>query len=79
VDDAVGCGRSFTQAFQVFKTPAMYLSAGGGEGLGARIRASETEHLMARTDEFLYDGRTDESRCSRNKNFHIFAPSHFSR
>lgn len=44
--------RSAAQTLQVFKVTSMNLdlSADRGEQLGARIRAGETEHLMARSN-----------------------------
>ena len=70
VDHAVRLGRSAAQAFQVFKIAAMHLGAGGDERLGARIRASKTEHLMARVDELLNDGRTDKACSTGDENTH---------
>jgi len=36
--------------------------------VGSLIRTSETEHLMARADEFWNDCRPDEARSPRDKN-----------
>src|SRR4029077_6951288 len=38
--------------------------------LGARIRASKTEHLMARANELSNDRRSNKARCSCHKHFH---------
>lgn len=50
VDGAVAGGGSTVQTFEVFKRAAMRLGAGGGQGLGAGIRAREAEDLMTRAD-----------------------------
>ncbi len=50
VNHAIRHGCSTAQAFQVFKIASMHLGTGSDERLGARIRASKTEHLMARVD-----------------------------
>jgi hypothetical protein len=49
----------------------VHLGTSGGKRLGGRIRTSEAEHLMARTDELLYDGRADEARGAGNKDSHV--------
>ena len=67
VDHAIRHGRAAAQAFQVFEVASMHLGTGGDERLGARIRASEAEHLMARVDELLNDGRTDKARAPVTK------------
>jgi len=47
VNHPIRHGCSTTQAFQVFKVTSMHLGASGDQRLGARIRASEAEYLMA--------------------------------
>jgi hypothetical protein len=47
------------------------LGACGDKRLGARIGAGKTEHLMARLDEFLNDGRADKSGGAGYKDTHI--------
>jgi hypothetical protein len=47
VNHAIRHSCSTAQAFQVFQIPWMHLGASIDEKLGARIGASETEHLMA--------------------------------
>jgi hypothetical protein len=61
VDHAIRGGGSTQQAVQVFEIAAMRLGAGVDKSLGARLRASETERLMARVNQFLYYGRADKS------------------
>ena len=70
VDHAVRGGGSAAQAFQVFEIAAMHLGTGGDKRLGAGIRASETEHLMARVDEFLNNGRADKSGGAGDEDTH---------
>jgi hypothetical protein len=41
----------------------MYIGSCGGNGRGCGLRASQGEHLMARADQFLNNGRTDKA-CS---------------
>ena len=48
----------------------MHLGTPGDERLGARIRASEPQHLMARIDEFLNNGRTDKAGRPGDENTH---------
>jgi hypothetical protein len=50
----------------------MHLGAGSGKRPGGRIRASEAEHLMARADEFLNDGRADEACSTRYEYTHVW-------
>ena len=52
------------------RSPRCDLGAGGGERLGARIRASETEHLMARADELLNNGGTDKACSTGDEDTH---------
>ena len=70
MDHALRHGRAATQAFQVFEIAAMHLGPGGEEGLGARIRASEAQHLMAGADEFLNNGGADKTCRSGDENTH---------
>ena len=61
MDHAVRLGRPVAQTFRVFEVAAMDFSARGGESLGARVRARQSEHPMAGVDEFGNDGGTDEA------------------
>ena len=69
--------RAAAQAFQIFKRAAMHLGARGGERFRARVRAGKAEHLMARGDQFLDNGRADESRRTGNKDTHDESSSLF--
>jgi hypothetical protein len=69
VNHTVRGGGSPSQAVQILKITPMNLGTSGGKRIGGRIRASEAEDLMARMDEFLNDGKADET--SGNKNTHI--------
>jgi len=73
MDHPIRRGCSAPQTFQIFKITAMHLGAGGCKRLRARIRASKAEHLMARADEFLNDGRTDKacSTCDKDTHRHL--------
>jgi hypothetical protein len=46
VNDPVRHLGSSAQALQVFKITPMHLGAAGEKGLGSRIGASKTEHMM---------------------------------
>jgi hypothetical protein len=70
VDHSFRGGRSATQAFEVFKITAMDLRTGGNQRLGARIRASKTEHAVSRCDQFFDNGGADESGRAGNKDMH---------
>lgn len=48
VNHAVGDGHADAQAFQIFESSAVNLGTGGDEGVGARVGAGKTVHLMAR-------------------------------
>jgi hypothetical protein len=61
------------EALKIREITAMCLRTGGGEQLGARIRARETEHLMACTDQFLNYCGTHEACSACNKYFHKFS------
>ena len=72
MDHAIRLGRSAAQAFEIFKVASLHLGAGGGERLGARVRAGEADHLMSRTDQVLDDrraypsGRPSDEHSHRN-------------
>ncbi len=48
------------EAVRVLQRSPMDLGAGGGQGRSLVLRAAEPDHLMARPDQFLDDGRADE-------------------
>jgi hypothetical protein len=50
----------------------MHFGTSSDKRLGSRIGAGETKHLMARSDEFLNNGRTDKSGGTSNEYAHIF-------
>ena len=70
VDHRVRQGRAAAQAVQVFKIAAMGLGAGGDERLGGGVRSGEAEHLVARTDQFLDDRRTDKTGGAGDEDTH---------
>jgi hypothetical protein len=70
VNHAVRGGGSTPQAVQILEIAAMRLSAGGDKRFGGRVRASETEHLMARVDEFLNNGGTDKTCGAGDEDTH---------
>ena len=70
VNHAIRHGRSAAQAFKVLEIASMRLGAGGDERLGARVRASKTEHLMARVDELLHDGGPDKTCSAGDEDTH---------
>ena len=49
--------RPAPQALQISEVAAVHLRASGGERFGRRIRARQAEYLMARSEQFLSDGR----------------------
>jgi hypothetical protein len=64
VNNGVGCGGSVAQAFQVLEITSLYLSAGVGQRLSARIAARKTEYMVACADKFRDDPGTDETCCT---------------
>jgi hypothetical protein len=71
VDDAIRGGGSTLQTIKIVESPPMHLGTSGGKRLGGRIRASEGEHLMARADEFLNDGRANEACSAGDEDTHV--------
>ena len=61
MNHALRVSRSTAQTSQVLQVAPMHFGTGGGKGFGCRIRAGQAEHLVARDDQFFYDGRADES------------------
>ena len=70
MDHAIRGGGATPQTVEVFKIAAMHLGAGGDERLGGRVRAGKAEHLMARAEELLNDGGTDETGSASDENTH---------
>jgi len=70
VDHAIRQGGAAAQAFQVFEIASMHLGPRGDKRLGGRIRASKTEHLMARADELLNNGGTDKTGSAGDEDTH---------
>jgi hypothetical protein len=70
VKHGIGCGSSAAQAFQIFQIATLYLSASGGQRLGAVLAARKTEHQMACADEFRDNPGTDKSCGACNENSH---------
>jgi hypothetical protein len=50
MDHSVGSGRAPAEAFEIFERTAMYVGSRREKGLGRRIRARKTEHLMTSVD-----------------------------
>jgi hypothetical protein len=48
----------------------MHFGTGSNKRLGARIGASEPEHLMTRMDEFLNKSGTDKTCSAGDKDTH---------
>jgi len=55
---------------QIFEIASMHLGTCGHDRLRSRIRASKTEHLMARVDEVRNNNRTDKAGSTGDKNAH---------
>ncbi len=72
VNHAVRLGCPAAQTLQVFKITSMHLGTPSDKRLGARIRASETEHLMARADQLLNNGGADKAGRSGDEYTHRF-------
>ena len=64
------CEAPRAEAVQVLQIAAMHLGTGGGERLGAGIRASKAEHLMTGAEEFLNNGRTDKAGGAGDEDTH---------
>jgi hypothetical protein len=73
VDHGVRRRRALAQTVEVIERTALYIGSGRSEGCGSRIRTSETEHLMARADEFWNDRRAKETCRPRDKNTHLLS------
>src|ERR1700729_1651925 len=71
VDHSLGSRCSAAKAFEIFERTAMHVSSRRDKGSGARIRASQAEHLMTSVDKFSDNCRTKEAGSTRNKNPHI--------
>jgi hypothetical protein len=52
----------------------MHLRTGGGEGLSARIAASQAEYLVAGLDQITNNGRADKAGGPGDKNTHRKTP-----
>ncbi len=74
VDDAIRCSRAAFQAVVIVESTPMRLGTGRGEQPRGRIRASQAEHLMARADELLHDGRANESCGAGDEDTHDSCP-----
>jgi hypothetical protein len=74
VDNAIRSGCSAAQTLKVIQRAEMHLSARGGQRLGAFLRTSKTENLMARVDQFSDNCGTDKACCTCHEYSHIKAP-----
>ena len=59
------------KAFEIVERAAMDLGAHGCEGLCSGLGADETEHLMARCDEFADDGGADKAGRAGDEDAHV--------
>ena len=71
VDDGVGLAHAVAKAFQIFERAAMDVGARGRECPHSSIGAGETEHLMARCDEFADDGGADKAGRAGHEDAHV--------
>ena len=71
VDDGVRLARAVAKAFQIVERAAMDLGAHGCERSRSGFGAGETEHLMARCDEFADDGGADKAGRAGNEDAHV--------
>ena len=74
VNHSIRLGCAAPQTFQVFEIAAMRLGAGGGERLGARIRASHADHLMTSAIQLLDNGGTDKTCRACDEYTHKTSP-----
>ena len=70
VDHPVRCRRAAAQAVQVLEVASVHVGPGGGERLGALVRAGEAEHGVPRLEEVLNDGGADEAGGAGDENAH---------
>jgi AcrR family transcriptional regulator len=70
VDHAIRREGGAPEAVEIIKSAAMHLCAGGREGSGRGIGASEPDDLMARADELWKDGGADPAGRTRDENTH---------
>ena len=71
VDHGIRLARAVAQAFQIVERAAMDLGAHGGEGFRSGFGAGETEHLMARCDEFADDRGADKAGRAGDEDAHV--------
>ena len=77
VDDGIRLARAVAKAFEILERAAMDFRAHGRERARAGVGAGETEHLMARCDEFADDGGADEAGGAGNEDAHGKSPMLF--
>ena len=70
MDDAIRSGRALLETVQILERPAMNLGAGCSQLRRFLVRTTEAEHLMARRDQLLDDGRADESGRTGDEHTH---------
>ena len=75
VDHAIAASRAAAQAVEILDVAPVCLGASCRERLRPRIRARQSEHLMARVDEFRHDLRADEAGGTGEKNTHRLCPA----
>jgi hypothetical protein len=70
VNDAIGRGRTSTQAIEIVEIASLHLGAGGTYGGGGLIGAGQAEHLVPGIEQLANDGRTDPSGRASNEYAH---------
>jgi hypothetical protein len=70
MDHAIGGGGDAAQRVEVIQGAALHLDPGRGQGRGGGIGAGEPGDLMARAEEFGYDGRADPAGRPGDENVH---------
>src|SRR5215472_10416613 len=73
VDHSIGSRCAAAKAGQVLQITAMYFGPRRDKRFGSRIRAGETEHLIACLDKFLNNCGPDEPCGASYENTHSFS------
>jgi len=70
MDDAVRSGGALLETVRIRNRSAIDVGAGSRKPRRLVIRTAETNYLMARSDQFLHDSRTDISSGASYKHTH---------
>ena len=70
MDDAVRSGGALLEAVRVLNRSAIDLGASRSQSRRLVVRTTDADHLMAGGDQFLDDGRADESGRAGDKYTH---------